>query len=157
MVDKVTFKMPLRKNKELKDVKDIDAVKKEIGDYLVEEILHHVGSAKSPVTGDSFDALSEKYKKFKSKISSNPIPNMELFGDMLDSLKFEITRTGIEVGIFDSEQAKKADNHNKFSAKSKGTAVPKRQFIPNKKEKQNFHKNILEEVEKIIKDNEDAN
>lgn len=156
MVDKVTFKIPLRLNNELKGVNDPDKVKKEIGDYLVEEILDHVGEGRSPITGRGFKGLSTKYKKLKSEYSSSTIPNMELTGDMLDALTFKLVTGGVEVGIFNSHEAKKADNHNKFSSASKSTNVPQRRFIP-KSGEDNFKRSILDEVARIIEENKVEN
>jgi len=152
MVSKVTYKLDLFQLG-LEDVPSErhDEVKNEIGEFLVEQILQDVGSTKSPVAGQprNFKSLSPDYKELKSKQAPG-IPNLELNGDMLDSLKFNITSDGVEIGIFDSKEAKKADNHNKFSAKSKRTKVPKRQFIPNDDE--SFRPFIVDRVIDIIDD-----
>jgi len=77
---------------------------------------------------------------------------MELHGDMLDALKYKTKGGVVEVGIFDDDQAQKADNHNKFSSASKTTAVPKRQFIPNEEEGQTFKRDIISEIERILEE-----
>jgi hypothetical protein len=151
-MDKITFKLPLRKTKELKNVKDPEAVKREIGDYILEEILNHVASGNSPVKGNGkFKALSSNYKKVKGEISSSLIPNMELNGDMLDSLEYRLFNGGVEIGIW-GEEADKADGHNQHSGRS--TPLPKRRFIP-KPGEDTFKQNILREVDLIIKENEE--
>ncbi len=130
-------------------MKNKTQIKNEVGTYIIEEILSNVSKGKSPVDGQSWKAsLSPKYAKQKSKISSATIANMELHGDMLDSLEFKKRSDGVEVGIFDYEQAQKADNHNKFSSSSMKTKVPKRQFIP--KDRQRFKAEIMREVNRII-------
>ena len=146
-VDKVTYTLNLAEK--LKGIKDPSEVKKEIGNYLIEQILSDVGQAKSPVTGRDFKGLSTNYRKFKKNYSSSSIANLELHGDMLDSLKFEdVGKNKIEIGIFNKQEAQKADNHNKFSQASLKTNVPKRQFIPKKGE--SFRPAIRKEIEEII-------
>jgi hypothetical protein len=128
----------------------------EIGEFLVDEILSNAGEGKTSVKNGKWKkGLSKDYAAKKSQVSGETIANMELTGDMLDSLTYRVNKSKmeLEVGFFEDEQAKKADNHNKFSAKSKKTKVPARQSIPRKKEK--FRKSIETGVGKIIRDFED--
>ena len=71
---------------------------------------------------------------------------------MRSQLTYEPFRDGIEFGVFDPEEAQKADNHNKNSAKSKTTNVPKRQFIPYKEGRgSKFSKELIQDgIDKII-------
>jgi len=145
MVSKVTFKMNLRTK--LKEIEDKDAFKEEVGNYIVEQILEDASNSRSSVSGKLWKGLSKDYKAEKAKISGSLKANLELHGNMLDSLTFKKYRDGIEVGFFDKNEAQKADNHNKFSSKSKKTKLPKRQSIPKKNE--NFRKSILNEIDAI--------
>lgn len=146
-VSKVTYVLDLADK--LEKVDNPRDVKREIGNFLVEQILSDVGESKSPVSGRSFVKLNKKYQEFKKEFSSSAIPNLELHGDMLDSLTFKDIGGGkIEVGIFDKTEAQKADNHNKFSSASEGTKVPKRQFIP--KPNESFRPAIRKEIKDII-------
>jgi len=112
-----------------------------------------VAAKRSPVLGGEFKkTLSKGYAKKKQELVGSKDANLELFGDMLDSLTFKNTRDGIEIGIFNKKQAQKADNHNKFSPESKATKVPPRQFIPNADENQNFKRAIQNEVVNIIRE-----
>ena len=143
-MNKITYKMRLP----LTDIprSDRDKVKEEVGNYLIEAILTEVGRGESPVKGGSWKRqLSPTYKKVKSKYSNKLIANMELHGDMLDSLEFKPTKSGVEVGIFDKSQVPKADGHNNFSGKSK---LPERRFIP--KGDQKFKSDIINEIASII-------
>ena len=138
MVSKTTFKIRLDALADPDDLRELsssdkDAIKQEIAEFAIDKILEDVSKSKSPVDNSKFKALNKDYKKEKSKIAM-PVPNLELHGDMLDALSSEPYRAGVEVGIFDYDQAQKSDNHNKFSAKSKRTKVPQRQFIPKKGE-----------------------
>lgn len=125
----------------------------EVGNFLVEKILEDVSQQKSPVQGEPsrWRSLSKKYRKEKGKVAS-PIANMELTGAMLDQLEFRPGARSLEIGIFDTTQAQKADNHNKFSAASKKTPVPPRKFIPNKKEKKTFKRDIINQVDNILEE-----
>lgn len=120
---------------------------KEIGNFLVEEILTNIGNLESPVAGGSWKkSLDKEYEKEKSKVSSDLRPNMELNGDLLDALTFKKTDdTKLEVGIFKKNQVPKADGHNNHTGKSK---LPERKFIPKKKEK--FNEDIEEEIGRIV-------
>ena len=58
-------------------------VKREVGDFLLEQILLSVGQAKSPVEGESWPSLSKDYKE--KKVSEN-LPgkaNLEASGSLL--------------------------------------------------------------------------
>lgn len=119
-------------------------VKKEVGEYVVDEILKSVSSGKSPVSGGgAFKALNENYAD--NEKGGNRTPNLELDGDMLDSLTFKNTTGGVEVGIFKSSEVPKADGHNNFSGKSK---LPTRRFIPD--ESQLFEKSIERGIKDIV-------
>jgi hypothetical protein len=119
-----------------------------VGEFVVESVLKSLANAESPVAGASWPDLSPKYKDKKEGEGLNGEPNMELSGDMLDSLDFRETRDGIEVGIFGRE-AWKADGHLKFSGAENNT--PRRQFLPDETNGE-FVPGIQREMEKIIAD-----
>lgn len=109
--------------------------------------MSSAGQAKSPVAGGEWDRkLSKDYKKKKVSDGLPGIANMEESGDMLDSLTFDTTDRGIEVGWFGAE-AGKADGHNNFSGKS---SLPRRQTLPDVGEE--FVSKIQTEMEKIVAD-----
>lgn len=127
----------------------------EVGQFLVDYILDKVGESASPVDKGIYKpSLTKDYKKVKSEISGNTQANMELFGDMLDSLEYTVKDGKVEVGIFDKDQAAKAYGHNTGfkghpNAKMRGNKY-KRQFIPSKSK--NFNKEAREEINRIIDD-----
>ena len=121
-----------------------DRIRRDVGDFLIDSILDRVGSAESPVSGESFPKLSEDYKKKKASEGGTPIANLELTGSMLDNLKYRPTASGIEIGIF-GDNAPKADGHNNFSGKSR---IPTRRFLPG--EGQVFKKPIDREIQNIV-------
>lgn len=122
-------------------------IRQEVGDFVVESILSRVGGGRSPVRGEGkFKKLSKDYKSFKTGEGSGGDPNLELTGDMLDSLDFVVEGSKIRVGVSPSE-APKADNHNHFKEFGSPT-LPRRQFIP--KEDQTFTKDIISGIRDII-------
>ena len=127
--------------------------------FLVEEIAKHTENLKSPVKGGKWKPTlgnqehkktGQSYKNYKKKHGARPVPDMVLTGDMMASLTYEDFRDGVEVGFFDSVQAQKADNHNKFSGKSKNTGVPERNSIPRKN--QEFKESINKKIASIVND-----
>ena len=128
------------------------AAKQDVGELLVEEILRAVGDGKSPVQGENWKRLSKEYAdEFKG---GDRTPTMQLFGDLLDSLKAKPSSGNkIKIGHFrDEGQAPKADGHNQLSLEAQIWAstkeFPKRRYIPN--EGQKFKASIMREVKDIL-------
>lgn len=130
-----------------------DEATKRVADFVRESVLSAVGEGRSPVAGEGrFQALSKEYKKRKSEISSSTIPNLELYGDMLDSLEVVEVRGGklrLKVG---EDQNDKADGHCNFSGKSK---IPRRRFVPNAKDGQTFSRDIISGIKDILSEYEE--
>lgn len=107
---------------------------------------------KSPVSGGAFKkTLSPAYKKIKSKESGSTKANLELTGDMLDSLSATFDKNTLTVGInkdAGEQNMLKAENHNKFTKRAMKTKVPARQFIPRQDE--NFKRQIMNDIQDII-------
>jgi len=128
-----------------------DDIKADVGQYLVDAILDNVGSGKSPVAGyGAFAQLSKEYAE--SEKGGRRIPNLDLNGDMLNSLTYEVTPSGVEVGIFNREQAAKSYGHNTgFEGHPFLDGVaPERRFIPDDSE--NFKREIQSGINRIIED-----
>lgn len=146
---KFDFKLPDGLNKS-----EQKEIKKEVGTFLVESILDKIGQQVSPVSGGRFKKeLSPEYAKEKG----TNIANLELNGDMLSALEFKITETGVEVGIWDSDQAIKSFAHNtgyEGHPYLESTKL-KRQFIPRGDEK--LKQDILKGARNIIQEYLDAN
>lgn len=122
-------------------------IKRDVGDFLRESVLSSLRKAETPVQGEDWPALSREYKKLKKSEGLPPEANMELEGDMLDSLDYQETDDGIELGFFGKE-AWKADGHLKFSGAENNT--PQRRFLPD--EGQEFDSSITRKTEQIIAD-----
>jgi len=120
-------------------------VKREVGDYIKDEILRAIASGNSPVAGESFAQLNKIYADEEK--GGDRTPNLELDGDLLDALKYKNTSDGIEIGIFKSSELGKADGHNKWNW-SNNKRIPKRRFIP--KDSQRFKKEINSGIKSIV-------
>lgn len=117
----------------------------EISEFVLEQVLSHVGDQNSPVAGyGKFPALSKSYKEFKRSEGGTPVPNLELSGDMLNALKVKSTREGTIVMQITGKQGDKADGHNNHSGDS---SLPLRRFIP--AEDETFKRGILEGIARI--------
>jgi hypothetical protein len=140
-IEKITKQI----NLDLSDVPESRhaTVKREVGDYVTDEILRALSAGKSPVVGETFKKLNKEYADEEK--GGNRTPNLELDGDMLDALIYKNNDKGIEIGIFSSSEVPKADGHNNFSGDSK---LPKRRFIP--KDDQKFKREIETGVRSIV-------
>ena len=160
MPKEIIKKLKIPNLKKIKNKEDREEAKSEIAEYLEDTILSHVAKGKSPVSKKgNFKALKlgSDYRKLKKAEAGSTKPNLEFTGEMLDEFEVRETRDGVSFGFHSdsSEDSRnKADNHNKFSSKSKNTKVPERRFIPTKKE--NLKRNIMTDINNIIKGYQDA-
>lgn len=119
----------------------------EVADFVKESMLSDIGKGKSPVDGEgSFPALSDAYKKIKREKSSKVIPNLELNGDLLDSLDVRKKRKKLRVEV-GADQDEKADGHCNFTGRSK---LPRRRFMPKAADGQTFTGQIVSGIKKIL-------
>ena len=120
------------------------AVKSEVGEFVVEQILQFTGSAKTSVKRGSYKATLDGEYAAREK-GGNRRANLELEGDMLSSLDFTSgSGDQIEVGIFDRSQTPKAFNH------TTGDTLPQRQFITS--ESEDFRREIESGIRAIIRE-----
>lgn len=118
-------------------------------------MLDIVGDGESPVEGfGSFRKLSKDYAKLKG----TSLANLELEGDMLSALTYEVEEGNwsVKVGVFDPEEAIKLYGHNtgfKGHPWLEGKA-PQRKVVPDKKE--NFVSQISQGIDDIIQEALDA-
>lgn len=127
-------------NLDLTDIPDDlkSEAKEDVGDYLVNEISDSCSRSTSPVGRGA---------GFKNK-KDGSASRLYQEGDMLGVLMHKPVTGGVEVGIFDYDEAQKADNHCKFSSESKRTPVPRRAFIPT--ENESFRSDITREINTIL-------
>jgi len=117
--------------------------KRDVSEYIEEEMLVNLSAGKSIVKGEKFKKLNKEYaKEFKN---GNRTPNLLLDGDMLDSLTVRPQKTDSVLIKIGSDQNDKADGHCNFSGKSN---LPRRRFIP--KGKQKFDSDVEKEIKRIV-------
>jgi hypothetical protein len=132
------------------DDEDIkEEIKKEVGDFLIEETLKQVGEGKSPIKGGTYN---KKLKKEYAKEKGLNLANMELDGDLLDALTYEITTNGVKIVIRGDQAIKAYAHHTSYRGHPfiKDRESYKREFIPNKN--QEYKKDILDEIENIVEE-----
>ncbi len=119
-------------------------IQSEVADYLINETLNRVAQSQSPVSGESFSALSKNYKKEKEEDGRGGSANLEFTGKTLQSLTSKNSENGILLGHFNN-RAPIADGHLNFSGDS---LIPQRRYIP--AEDQEYKAPIKKEVEQIV-------
>jgi hypothetical protein len=130
-----------------KPKKPADAAKAaaEIAVVIAKRVIEDCGDGRSPIAGGSWKrSLSPEYKKKKTAQGGNNYADMLLDGDMLLALDVKQKGAKLELGVYGSKEAAKADGHNNHSGKS---PLPLREFIP--KPGQTFRRAIIEEIREI--------
>lgn len=129
----------------------INEAKREIAQMVLDKVLESCAAGKSPVSGGKWKrSLSKEYRDRKLAQGGNPFADMELTGDMLDSLEVVFSGSELELRIRGKE-AGKADGHNNHSGKS---PLPPREFIP--KQDQTFKRDIIQEIQRIAREKADG-
>ena len=128
-------------------------VKREVADFLRDEVLRNMSNGTSPVNGEGrFRRLSEDYSK--NEKSGNKLSDLELEGDLKDSLIVEPDVTSFLAIGHRGGQVPKADGHNQLSGKAESWArennFPKRRYIPDSN--QEFTRPIVNGITEIIKE-----
>lgn len=92
---------------------------------VIAEMRRFIRIGTSPVlSARRFDAYKDKKKYPADKKNSRPV-NLELSGDMLNAITYKVLKHGVRVGIWDSDQRKKANTHLQGL-----NGVPQRKFLP---------------------------
>lgn len=119
--------------------------KQRIGEKIIDRIRDKVARGESPVRHfGNFEPYTAKYAARKG-VSVNDV-DLELSEDMLNALEANVVRGGIEIGIFDPEQAEKAETHN--AGTQAGRGIPARPFIPIGSNR--FKPEILDGIEREV-------
>lgn len=151
---KVTYNFDLSEFLEKKGAKGKKReIKKAVGDFLVSAVIDDMNNSTSSVTGRKFRKLDKEYVKDKLKKGGSSNPDLELFGNLKESIEFKQKSDSVEVGVFGGVNALKAETHNLGTQKDRG--VPQRQFLPIGSEEGNkgqFRPQIRKEIVKIIEE-----
>jgi len=126
----------------------------EVAEYLKEAMLDRIGRGLSPVSGGHWKrSLSKEYKKLKQEISGVDFANLELSGDLLDSLVVRAGGNGIEITVGD-DQAGKAEGHLLGSYGREPNEAKSREFMP-WQDGHKFKRDILFQIKQILADFEE--
>lgn len=130
--------------------------RKAVADFVLEEVLSDIGDGRSPVSNGNWKrSLSKSYKPIKAKRSSAGFANLELSGNMLDSLEVR-TRDGSNKLSLQVEgaQAAKADGNNRGTyGSSRANLSRAREFIP--RGRKSLKKDIREGIARVLKEFKD--
>lgn len=127
----------------------------EVASYLHEELLNFIGDGKSPVAGGVWKKkLTTGYEKLKAEESGAGFANLELTGELLDSIRVEAKGAKIVIDL-DRDQYDKAEGHitGQYGA-GKMKKDYRRQFIPQGNEE--LKRGIMANVKRILKEFEDG-
>lgn len=102
----------------------------DVADFLLTSILEDCADQRSPVTGRPFAALSKDYKAAKEASGSDPIPNLELSGDLLGSLIVKRTSDKVAVTVPESKQGQAYGLNSGYEGHPFLKGKPARKFIP---------------------------
>jgi hypothetical protein len=148
---KVSFTYDLSEQLEGVSTRKAAQIKKAVGELLVSEILDFTANSNSPVKSQrAFKPLSSDYKKVKKSKGKGTKANLRLDMDMLPAIKHSNASDGVTIKITDALEKKKAENHNH------GITVPKRQFIPDDVQDQDFKPAIKKKVDRLVESMLDA-
>lgn len=145
-IDELGLDIPRNKRREALEV---------AAEFIRTEMLDYIGEGKSPVAGTpaKWAGLSKAYKEFKSGESSSAIANLELTGELLDSISFDSNSREVTITVADS-QAAKAEGHLTGIYGDHMTGPPKpRKFMPLGDE--NFKRPILSKLKELLSEFED--
>lgn len=101
----------------------------EVATFVEESVLKNTGDGRTSVKGGKWvRGLTEEYAKKKGEESSADFANLELTGDMLDTLKTGVRGKKVFIEVDESERGK-AEGHltGKYGKRSR---IRPRQFMP---------------------------
>ena len=124
--------------------------KRDIADFITEEVLRKLSQGDSPVEGEGrFKRVEQDYASEEK--GGRRLSDLELEGDLKDSLIVRPEGDFIKFG-HEGEEVPKADGHNQLSSKAKNWArevgFPKRRYIPDSN--QRFTSDIRRGIENIV-------
>ena len=131
------------------------STKADVGEFVVSRIKRSLRNSSSPVAGEGFKtSLSTAYRSFKTKVGAGSSANLQLFGDLLNSLE-AVSGPGGQVGFGHTgagrdgrPNARKCVGHCHFE----GSKLPRRRYLPARG--QSFKKDIEAGIKEIVELNQ---
>ena len=144
--DDVSFTYDVSKHLKGVPEEDREDAALDAGEAALEKISEYMEKQRSPVKGErGFPKLSKEYAAFKQVKVGNKNPNLRLTGNMLESLDVEADEESFTISVAGGRQeVEKAYNHNI------GDTLPKRQFLPDDKKKQQFKGDVVKSIKEAI-------
>jgi hypothetical protein len=144
--NKVSFTYDLSDKLEGVSIRKAAKIKKAVGELLISEIESFTAKQTSPVKSQrAFKPLSDAYRSIKKKAGKGTKANLRLKEKMIPALKAVNESEGVAIKITQALEKKKAENHNH------GVTVPRRQFLPDDVQGQDFKPVIKKKVDKLVK------
>ena len=131
-----------------------DTTRQDVGSFIVSRIKRSLRNSSSPVSGEPFKTtLSESYRAYKSRQGGGTSANLRLFGDLLNSLNYELGPGGqigvghTGVGRDGRPNARKCVGHCHFES----SKLPRRRYLPDRG--QSFKRDIEDGIRNIVEQN----
>lgn len=123
-------------------------------ELLKVEMLDYIGAGKSPVSGGKWvRSLTPAYAERKAEQSSAGFANLELTGDMLDSLTVEASGSSLVIDVGE-DQRDKATGHLTGIYGEHSKRERPRMFMP--QGNQTFKRDILRKLRDVLAEFEDG-
>lgn len=128
----------------------------EVASFLEIELLNYYEGLNSPVSGGKWRSqLTKEYARKKAQEVGSTVANLELSGDLLNSLKItpKIRANEIVIDVGKREYGKSEGHITGQYGKGKMEKDYRRQFLPQGNEK--FKRGILTNIKNILKEYEE--
>lgn len=143
--DDVSFTYDVSKHLKGVPEEDREDAAYEAGEAALQKIHEFMGKERSPVKGEKgFPKLNKDYASFKQSKVGNKKPNLLLNGDLIESMEVESNESSFTISVEGTTNKLKAYNHNI------GDTLPKRQFLPDDKRKQELKGDVVKAIKQAI-------
>lgn len=144
VLDELDIKIPRSKRREALEA---------AAETLKTAMLDYIGEGNTPVSGGRWiRSLTRKYAEKKSEESSVDFANLELTGELLDSISVDVKGSKLIIDV-DPDQYGKAEGHITGEYGKHWKKRKPRQFMPQGNEK--FKRDIMQQVKDTLMDFED--
>lgn len=131
-------------------LKGVDSsAKDDAAEVLKVNMLEMIHAGRSPITGRKFPKLTKDYEQKKKSEGGSGNPDLELSGEMLDSLDVRVKGKKLQI-VIDEEQFGKAEGNNIGSYGRDPNQKKARKFYPEDGER--YTEAVLGDVKSILRD-----
>lgn len=134
--------------------KNKKAAMEEVSEYLAEELRSRYAAGNSPVSGGIWKRkLTKEYAAKKEGVTGVDIADLELTGEMLESLTVKPRGSKIKIDVAKDQYAKAEGHITGQYGKNKMKKDYRREFLPQGGD--SFKRDILGNIKKILRDHEE--